>query len=838
MDVAADNKEDAGEDADEESDGMEYEPALTRPSAATAAAAADAGALPGGAAATAAGGLKPTGEDPSMFDAAATLASLFGGSGSEESDGTASPASSPTRKNAPASGLAPASAPLSHAGANSDGDGDGDGDSDGPPSAKRHKAAAKSPSSSTSSRRRAGAGSHRRTAASSGGSAAASSPAPTPAGSSKRKSAPTAARMSKSPSSSPKRRGPSAKPVLGAKKLNGKNGSAAAPPAPAHAQAPAPASATAAAANTPTQLSSHPPSSPMARSPTTPHPPIGLPQGCIRVTTFQTRSRDETRALQAEAEVLNKRYIPPGRPVFQCFAAPKVPPTAPVDVEDANLYPFIRIGDTVELNFAMKTPFDLMCKGSQIEPNGQTALGFQCTDSKKAAILSLEFQIFYYSFDDGVVCLRCQKAPGACACNYASDLLEINRDWKAKRDPQRRLGLKEHSDGTCSIAIRVPRTRRKVSKADKEAGVQQSDRPNTWNSKLRQLSPKDPKVIAIKMIEKRTLLTGAKTSTTLAEHLSFTRLVAKNGGQLASGTARRGRASVSPTAVARGHDSAGSAKSGSGGAAKNAKARRNCAGTASGGVASVSKGGGNSSSSSSRRRSSSVPPASPVAAVAAGKAKPKSKPKPKPRALPKAVSPAAETPAATQSPMARASVAHDFAHLDAAAAAATAAAITAQAAAAAATAHALRQVAAAADAAKAAAEAAPAGMQPSFALAGSPIRTGVGADGMAALSGYSSSPLALAMSAAMSAAAVATTPPFHHQAAAAGAGAAAAASASAVPAALAALMAHENTPEAVSPARSEGASSSDDGNDGAMSRRNRAKRKLKWASAADSTDST
>lgn len=216
------------------------------------------------------------------------------------------------------------------------------------------------------------------------------------------------------------------------------------------------------------------------------------------VTTFRTRSRTETQALQAEANVTKRkktRYVPPGRPVLQCFAAPTVPPRAPLDVADASVHPIIRIGDTFELKFALQTPFDLMCLGDQIEPNGQTALGFRCTDSGKAAaaVVSLEFQIFYYSFDGGMVCLRCQKAPSACACNYASDVLEISQySGKAKRDSQRRLGLKGHSDGTCSIGVRVPRARRKVSKADKEAGVQQSDRPTSWNSKLRQLSSKDP----------------------------------------------------------------------------------------------------------------------------------------------------------------------------------------------------------------------------------------------------------------------------------------------------------------------------------------------------------
>lgn len=171
-------------------------------------------------------------------------------------------------------------------------------------------------------------------------------------------------------------------------------------------------------------------------------------------------------------------------------------------------------------------------------------------------------------------------------------------------------------------------------------------------------------------------------------------------------------------------------------------------------------------------------------------------------------------------------------------------------------------MAAAADAAKAAAEAAPAGIHSSFALAGSsPVSSGSIANA------FPSSPLALAISAAAAAAA----DPTNHSAAALavaaasavanngsgglvfggrllGAGAGVGAGAGGAPlavvggagiGALFSVNSHDNTPEAGGPARAAGGGgeSSDDGNEGATSRRNRAKRKLKWASAADSTDS-
>eukprot|EP00039_Didymoeca_costata_P028459 m.21119 g.21119 ORF g.21119 m.21119 type:complete len:659 (+) comp7040_c0_seq1:272-2248(+) len=278
---------------------------------------------------------------------------------------------------------------------------------------------------------------------------------------------------------------------------------------------------------------------PPSQLPAATGPPRGLQPGCIRVTTFQTRSRDETRALQAEAETLNRRYIPPGRPVFQSFIAPDEPPTSPSQAEAVDIFPFVRIGDTIELNFAMSTPFEQMCQGFQMEPGGQTALGFATMNLEGTAHRTLEFEIYYYHCDEGILCLRCQESPAACTCKYASDLLEINRDWKTKRDPQRRLGLKQHLDGTASIALRIPRNRRKLTPAEIKAGMTQSDRPNTWNSKLRQRSPKDAKVICLRIVERLRPLDEKLPVTVLAEHHAFARLVAKNGGQPHANNSRR-----------------------------------------------------------------------------------------------------------------------------------------------------------------------------------------------------------------------------------------------------------------------------------------------------------
>jgi len=82
----------------------------------------------------------------------------------------------------------------------------------------------------------------------------------------------------------------------------------------------------------------------------------------------------------------------------------------------------------------------------------------------------LDFEVYYYSFDNGMVCMRCQKKPEGCICSYANDLLEVNRDWKPKRDPTRQLGLRQALDGSVAIGLRIPRTRRPLSAEETRLG--------------------------------------------------------------------------------------------------------------------------------------------------------------------------------------------------------------------------------------------------------------------------------------------------------------------------------------------------------------------------------
>lgn len=264
------------------------------------------------------------------------------------------------------------------------------------------------------------------------------------------------------------------------------------------------------------------------------------------ITTFQTRSRTETRALQEEAVKSNRRYVPPARQILQSIHCHSTPPLTPQVVEDLSVYPIIRIGDTVELKFKPITPFQYLCQGYELEPHGQVALGFATRTGPDCETRSLHFEILYHSFVDGTVCLRCQQEPVKCECNYASDLLEINRDWKAKKDPARRLGLRSYDDGWVGVALRIPRTRRPISDQEREMGCLASERPNTWNSKLKQVNPKDAKVVVIKVTE----YSSSEYSTpegppqVISTAIAYARLIAKNGGQAhTSGSRNRKRKS-------------------------------------------------------------------------------------------------------------------------------------------------------------------------------------------------------------------------------------------------------------------------------------------------------
>eukprot|EP00035_Acanthoeca_spectabilis_P007436 m.136686 g.136686 ORF g.136686 m.136686 type:complete len:508 (+) comp13954_c0_seq1:365-1888(+) len=242
------------------------------------------------------------------------------------------------------------------------------------------------------------------------------------------------------------------------------------------------------------------------------------------VTTFRTRSRQETKVLQMEAARNNRRYIPPAREVLQTLYGPTDPPSRPADAEDETTFPIIRIGDTIEMKFTPSTPFDKLCHGYELEPKGQVALGFGSDNAD--GVRSLEFEVLHHAGEDGLACLRCQQELPKCCCGYANDLLEINRDWKAKKDPTRRLGLRAFDDGVVGVALRIPRTRRPLTAEERAANL--PDRPNTWNSRLKQRSQKDAKVVMIRLTERLTRSSGA--SVVLSVHQTYARLIAKNGG--------------------------------------------------------------------------------------------------------------------------------------------------------------------------------------------------------------------------------------------------------------------------------------------------------------------
>ena len=252
--------------------------------------------------------------------------------------------------------------------------------------------------------------------------------------------------------------------------------------------------------------------------------------------TFQTRSRETAQRLQEEAVKANRRYIPPARVVHQHITCPITPPATPASLERLDRYAVVRIGDTIECRFMPKTPFEQICRGTEIPARNQVALAFETRyaegPDKVEVVRQLEFEVFYYSFDDGLVCLRCQHNPAACSCGYASDLLEINRDWKLKCDPTRRLGLRRAKDGSAIVALRIPRSRRPLTEVEVSAGLEA--RNNNWNAKLRLKSQKDPKSVVLQVTEySRMVRPGGKLGprTMLSRSQGFARLIAKNDGQ-------------------------------------------------------------------------------------------------------------------------------------------------------------------------------------------------------------------------------------------------------------------------------------------------------------------
>lgn len=257
------------------------------------------------------------------------------------------------------------------------------------------------------------------------------------------------------------------------------------------------------------------------------------------IVTYETRSRDKAQRLQKEAAKARRRYAPPPRKVYQHLVCSAMPPPVSDALKSLAHYPALRIGDTVECHFSPKTPGGHICNGIQLPSRGQAALIFEARrhagPDGVEVVRQLEFEVFYYSFDDGLVCLRCQHIPAACGCGYASDLLEVNRDWKLKRDPSRRLGFRLSDDGSVTLALRIPRNRRPLTATELAAGCE--PRSNAWNSKLKLKTPKDPKAVVLRLTEysQAVLPSGGGQlgpRTVLSRSQAFARLVAKNGATL------------------------------------------------------------------------------------------------------------------------------------------------------------------------------------------------------------------------------------------------------------------------------------------------------------------
>ena len=94
----------------------------------------------------------------------------------------------------------------------------------------------------------------------------------------------------------------------------------------------------------------------------------------------------------------------------------------------------------------------------------------------------LGFQIFYvHPETQSACCLRCVASLDACTCTYPSDLLEL---CLPQRQPQ--LGVTcDPAANELSVQLRIPRTRRKLSREEQQRGLTLSElRPSNWNAQL------------------------------------------------------------------------------------------------------------------------------------------------------------------------------------------------------------------------------------------------------------------------------------------------------------------------------------------------------------------
>lgn len=228
----------------------------------------------------------------------------------------------------------------------------------------------------------------------------------------------------------------------------------------------------------------------------------GIVAQSLLIRTFRCVSRDESQQL-----ALASPTSPRQRPTLQSLFVPPTPPACPEDVADMDAYPLLRIGDTFEIGFTLHVETEITSPHWRILDADKHAAFALCNGSTKVA-----FESYYYDFYTGIVCLRCQCPPEDCTCEFPNDLITMSTRIQTVIS----LDRQQDSSSHLKICCKIPRKRVR-------------GRTNSWNSRLRTIHGKSPKVMLLRVVE-YTLLPASEEWEPVAVQQGYCRLIAKNGG--------------------------------------------------------------------------------------------------------------------------------------------------------------------------------------------------------------------------------------------------------------------------------------------------------------------
>jgi len=250
----------------------------------------------------------------------------------------------------------------------------------------------------------------------------------------------------------------------------------------------------------------------------------GVKPTSLFIKTFKSVARDDDRTYTDSVSPSGARQ----RPTLQALLGSVDPPDCPESVLAMDEYPLVRIGDTFEIGIRLsKKPSKKQNMWQILEPHGHAAFSLCNYDVK------VEFESYYYDYCSGIVCLRCQNAPTVCSCTFPNDLISVSTRVPVAHAPEI-AGKGSVGSRYTKICCKIPRSRSR-------------GRSNSWNSNLRTITGKAPKVMLIRAIESHA--TGDGEWEVVSVQQAYCRLIAKNGAldlAYAGGAPRRRSLSSSP----------------------------------------------------------------------------------------------------------------------------------------------------------------------------------------------------------------------------------------------------------------------------------------------------